>query len=135
MSASLWCRSRIGVCVLCMVVALVAVSPGCTSGGPAGHMDFSREINQIQPGTPESVVRDRLGNPQRERRGTVPAMPAATGAEAALYSYGVRAGTRFKHWFYSRGDTHYHVYLVPSISGRDEWEVLTVRANAAKASP
>jgi hypothetical protein len=121
---------------LLLTVSLTALAaPGCTSGGPGGHMDFSREVNQIRPGTPESVVRDRLGGPEREERGTVPAMPAATGAEAVLYSYGVRAGTRFKHWFYSRGDTHYHVYLVPSISGRDDWEVLTVRANDADASP
>ena len=109
--------------------------PGCTSGGPASHMDFSREVNQLQPGTPESVVRDRLGKPEREEKGTVPSMPVAKGAEATLYSYGVRPGTQFKHWFYSRGDTHYHVYLVPTITGRDEWEVLTVRANDAKASP
>ena len=121
--------------VLLTVCLAALAAPGCTSGGPASHMDFSREVNQIRPGTPESVVRDRLGKPEREERGTVPAMPAATGAEATLYAYGVHAGTRFKHWFYQRGDTHYHVYLIPSISGRDEWEVLTVRANDKDASP
>jgi hypothetical protein len=110
-------------------------APGCASGGPAGHRDFSREVNQLRPGTPQSVVRDRLGGPEREERGTVPALPPPRGAEAVLYSYGVRAGTPFKHWFYSRGDTHYHVYLVPTITGRDEWEVLAVRANDADASP
>jgi hypothetical protein len=121
---------------LLLTVCLTALAaPGCTSGGPASHMDFSREVNQIQPGTPASVVRDRLGNPEKQESGTVPAIPAATGAEAALYSYGVRPGTRYKHWFYSRGDTHYHVYLVPTIAGRDEYEVLTIRANSAKASP
>lgn len=134
MTARLWFEARWGTCVLGLVL-MGAISPGCASGGPGSHMDFSREVNQIRPGTPESVVRDRLGNPEREDRGTVPAMPAATGAEAALYSYGVRAGTRFKHWFYSRGGTHYHVYLVPTISGRDDWEVLMVRANDADASP
>jgi hypothetical protein len=110
-------------------------APGCTTGGPAGHMDFSREINQIRPGTPESVVRDRLGAPEKSEKGTVPAMPTAVGSEAVLYTYGVRAGTPYKHWFYQRSDTHYHVYLVPTISGRDDYEVLTVRANSAKAAP
>ena len=121
---------------LALLLGLVTfAAPGCTTGGPAGHTDFSREINQIRPGTPESVVRDRLGAPEKSEKGTVPAMPTAVGPGAVLYTYGVRAGTPYKHWFYERGDTHYHVYLVPTISGRDEYEVLTVRANSAKASP
>ena len=120
--------------LLFATLTLAALS-GCTTGGPAAHMDFSREFNQIRPGTPESVVRDRLGAPEKSDRGTVPAMPTAVGSEAVLYTYGVRAGTPYKHWFYQRTDTHYHVYLVPSIAGRDDYEVLTVRANSAKAAP
>ena len=129
-------KHPIATLALLLTSSLTALAaPGCTSGGPSSHMDFSREINQIRPGTPESVVRDRLGAPEKSESGTVPAMPAAVGPDATLYAYGVRAGTPYKHWFYSRADTHYHVYLVPTIRGRDDWEVLTVRANLAKASP
>ena len=124
-----------GFALVLIASLAAATTPGCTTGGPAGHMDFSREVNQIRPGTPQSVVRTRLGAPEKSDSGTVPALPTATGPEGVLYSYGIRAGTPFKHWFYQRGDTHYHVYLVPAISGRDDYEVLTVRANAAKASP
>ena len=114
-------------CVGC--VAVVGLLAGCASTGGGGE-DFSRSINQIQPGTPKATVLRSLGQPDEKRSGVAGGQP--TGPQPPPM---VRTGSRYEHWLYKRGDTHYHVFLGASTEHPGQWVVVSRSANPATADP
>ena len=99
---------------------------------PPKTEDFLTKVNAIEPGTRMGVVREELGNPDELRRGFVQTRPEP-GPDETLIEL-APAGTRYEHWIYKRGDSHYHVFFTRGTRGGDiDWEVLAVRSTPKDA--
>jgi hypothetical protein len=95
---------------------------------PPKTEQFVTKVDAIRPGTPMQTVREQLGAPDEFRQGSVNARPEPGPTEALTTL--APAGTRYEHWIYKRGDSHYHVFFTRGARGGDvEWEVLAVRSS------
>ena len=116
---------------LLMAFALASVS-GCASN--KGTSDFMKSVNAIEPGTPMDRLKEKLGGPNEKRDGVAPVRPAPPVGSPEGVLVTVPSGMKYREWIYHRGDSHYHVFFVPSVDKPDKWEVLAVRsAPATKA--
>ena len=116
-----------------LVVAALLAAPGCSSSSK-GTSNFMKTVNAIETATPREKVKSKLGNPDEKRDGVAPVRPVPPigSPEAVLVT--VPSGMHYREWIYKRGDSHYHVFFVPTVGKPGKWEVLAVRsAPAAKA--
>jgi hypothetical protein len=99
---------------------------------PPKTEDFLTKVNAVRPGTPRDVVLKELGKPDEVRVGFVELRPEPGPAEH-LVDLAV-VGTRYEHWLYKRGDSHFHVFFTRGTRGGDvDWEVLAVRSTPKDA--
>jgi hypothetical protein len=115
--------------VLAAVLALPAVSAGCSGGGGSSGA-FGTKVNQIRPGAPKAVVQRELGKPDEKKLGvagaqpTGPQPPATVRGRRAVRAVGLPPGR----------------HRVPRVHGAQhrpgpgQWEVHAVSANPRKAS-
>ncbi len=93
---------------------------------------FVKKADAIKPGTTITTVRSELGRPDEIRHGVVQEQPNPDAAEELIDK--APAGTRFEHWVYKRGDSHFHVFFTRAgQGGQDDWRVLTVRSTPKNA--
>ena len=110
-----------------LLMICLSLIGGCASSG--GNADFSRKIDQVQAGTPKSVVQRELGKPDEKKLGV-----AGVQATGPTPPKTMAAGARYEQWTYRREGTEYHVFLGPSIERPGTWEVHAVSANPIRAS-
>jgi hypothetical protein len=99
---------------------------------PPKTEDFLTKVNAIRPGTPQATARRELGDPDETRSGTIQLRPEPGPAEQLDTL--AAPGTRYEHWLYKRGDSHFHVFFTRGTRGGDvDWEVLAVRSTPRDA--
>ena len=110
------------------LVALL-FAPGCASN--RGTSKFMKTVNSIETGTPLERVRKKLGSPDGRREGEAPVrpLPPVGSPEGVLVT--LPRGMKYRQWIYRRGDSHYHVFSVPTVDKPGGWEVLAVRSAPA----
>ena len=99
---------------------------------PPKTENFLEKVNSIEPGTPQPLVQRQLGRPDELRRGFIDPQPEP-GPAADLVDV-APVGTRYEHWVYKRGDSHYHVFFARGTRGGDVgMEVIAVRSTPSDA--
>ena len=114
---------------LSLILLATLLVAGCASN--RGTSDFMKTVNGIEPGTPLERVRDKLGGPNVKREGVAPLRPAPPPGAPRGILVTVPSGVRYREWIYHRGDSHYHVFFIPSVARSGKWEVLGVRSAPA----
>ena len=112
--------------VAALLMAALLSAAGCAH--EKGTSDFMKSINGIEPGTQLRRVQDALGEPDVKRGGVAPLRPAPPFGSPEAVLVTVPEGVKYRHWIYKRGESHYHVFFVPSAGKPDKWEVLSVRS-------
>lgn len=90
-----------------------------------------KTVNSIEPGTPLERVRDKLGGPNIKRQGVAPLRPTPPPGAPQGVLVTVPSGVKYREWIYHRGDSHYHVFFIPTVAKPGQWEVLGVRSAPA----
>ena len=99
---------------------------------PPKTENFLTKVNAVRPGTPQTTVRDELGRPDEIRHGVLSVRTEPGPAE--LLADVAPPGTRYEHWVYKRGDSHYHVFFTRGTRGGNvDWEVAAVRSTPRDA--
>ena len=127
------------LCTRTLLVAIAVLAAGCgpresrdragarVEANPPKTENFLTKVNAIRPGTPMPLVREELGRPDEIRHNRVAIRPEPGPAENLLEV--APAGTRYQHWVYKRGDSHFHVFFTRGARGGDvDWEVVAVRS-------
>jgi hypothetical protein len=118
-----------------LVVALIAVAfvCGCAHKSTKGTSDWMKSVNSIKAGTEMGRVKDKLGKPDVKREGETPVRPypPAGSPEGVLST--LPPETRYEHWIYKRGDSHFHVFFARTSTEPHKWEVIAVRSVPATA--
>lgn len=115
-----------------MAIALL-LAGGCSHGPNRGTSDWMKSVNSIKPGTERGRVKDKLGDPDVKRHGETPVrpLPPIGSPEGVLGT--LPPDTRYEHWIYKRGDSHFHVFFARTRTDPRKWEVIAVRSAPATA--
>ena len=128
------------VCLVGVAGLAASFSGGCANesdSAPAAGVgsrrtpstsDFKRAVNQLQPGTPKTTVVRELGQPDERINGVAGVQRPGPQPPATI-----NAGSRYEQWVYLRGDSEYHIFLGPGLTGSSQWEVHAVAANPRTA--
>jgi len=111
--------------------ALVAIELlwwGCSSHVNRNTSDWMKSINSIKPGTEMSKVKDKLGAPDSKRQGETPIIPSPPVGSPEGVLNTLPPDTKYEHWIYRRGDSHYHVLFQRTATDPHKWEVVAVRS-------
>ena len=117
------------VAAFALAAALLA---GC-SHSTQGTSDWMKSVNSIKAGTEMGKVRSKLGEPDVKREGETPIKPyPPVGSPEGVLST-LPPDTKYRHWIYKRGDSHFHVFFTQPAEAPNKWQVIAVRSVPATA--
>ena len=111
-----------------VLFAVALSASGCANHVNRNTSDWMKSVNSIKPGTEMGQVKDKLGAPDAKRKGETPVLPVPpVGSPEGVLST-LPPDTKYEHWIYRRGDSHYHVLFQRTATEPNKWEVIAVRS-------